>query len=253
MNGFGLNHNQLVSMIPVLEKDYKKSLVNRQLGQYSLFSSAEMRIQAPKVPEFSGQHLMEKEKSAIGFYLTKHPVDEFFASGQADGCTPITEIVSDDTRTARTVSTVGLIRDLRTVYTKAKQEEMFLFTAEDRFNEIPCVLFPRNVAANKHRLMNGALVKITGEFVDDEQRGPQIIVQSLTDPGSSSAGSLGSVTVTIQNREEQDEIIKFARENPGAVVLKLFANGKLYPTNRAIRLTPAAMDFLQGRFSKVEV
>ena len=253
LESFGLNHNQLVSMIPLIEKDYKKSLANRQLGQLTMFSPAEMKIKAPEVKEFTDQHLMEKEKTAIGFYLTKHPVDEFFASGQADGCTPITEIVSDDTKCARMVTTVGLIRDLRTVYTKAKQEEMFLFTAEDRFNEIPCVLFPKHVAANKHRLMNGALVKIVGEFVYDEQRGPQIIVQSLTDPGSSNHGSLGSITVTIHNREEQEEILKFARENPGTVVLKLHAKDKVYQTNRAIRLTPAVLDFLQERFSKVEV
>lgn len=253
LESFGLNHNQLVSMIPLIEKDYKKSLANRQLGQLTMFSPAEMKIKAPEVKEFTDQYLMEKEKTAIGFYLTKHPVDEFFASGQADGCTPITEIASDDTKCARMVTTVGLIRDLRTVYTKAKQEEMFLFTAEDRFNEIPCVLFPKHVAANKHRLMNGALVKIVGEFVYDEQRGPQIIVQSLTDPGSSNHGSLGSITVTIHNREEQEEILKFARENPGTVVLKLHAKDKVYQTNRAIRLTPAVLDFLQERFSKVEV
>lgn len=253
LESFGLNHNQLVSMIPLMEKDYKKSLANRQLGQLTMFSPTEMKIKAPEVKEFTDQYLMEKEKTAIGFYLTKHPVDEFFASGQADGCTPITEIVSDDTKCARMVTTVGLIRDLRTVYTKAKQEEMFLFTAEDRFNEIPCVLFPKYVAANKHRLMNGALVKIVGEFVYDEQRGPQIIVQSLTDPGSSSNGSLASITVTIHNKEEQEEILKFARENPGTVVLKLLAKDKVYQTNRAIRLTPAVLDFLQERFSKVEV
>lgn len=253
LSGFGLNHNQMISMIPMLEKDYKKSLANRQLGQFSMFTAAELKIQAPKVPEFSDQHLMEKEKEAIGFYLTRHPVDEFFARGQADDCTSITDLIAEDPGGARYICTAGIIKNLRTVYTKAKQEEMFLFTAEDRFNEVGCVLFPRNVAANKHRLMNGALVKIIGEFVVDEQRGAQIIVQSLTDTSSANAGSLASVTVTIHNKEEQEEIIKFARENPGTVVLKLLANGKTYPTNRAIRLTPAVMDFLQERFSKVEM
>ena len=78
-------------------------------------------------------------------------------------------------------------------------------------------------------------------------------MQSLTDPGSSSNGSLASITVTIHNKEEQEEILKFARENPGTVVLKLLAKDKVYQTNRAIRLTPAVLDFLQERFSKVEV
>ena len=252
MSGFGLNHNQLTAMIPMIEKDYKNSLTDRQLDQVCMFSAAEMIIQPPVLPEYYDQHLMEKEKQAIGFYLTKHPVDEFFASGKGNDCTPITELISDDPLGSVKICTVGLIRDLRTVYTKAKNEEMFLFTAEDRFNEVGCVLFPRNVAANKHRLMNGALVKLVGEFTVDEQRGPQIIVQSILDPGAVGM-NLSTVTITVRNREEQEEIMKFARENPGNVVVHLFANGKVYPTKRGIKLSPAVMDFLQSHFTKVEV
>lgn len=252
MNCFGLNHHQMVEMVPLLEKDYKKTLMNRQMGQLSMFAPADMKIAPPDAPEYTDQHLMEKEKAAIGFYLTRHPVDEYFASGKGQDCVSITELVSEEPGYAVRGSTVGLIRDLRTVYTKAKNEEMFLFTVEDRFNEVGCVLFPKNVAANKHRLMNGALVKIVGEFTVDEQRGPQIIVQNVMDANAASGMDLSSVTVTVKNREEQDEIMKFSRENPGNVIVRLFANGKVYPTNRCIKLTPAAMDFLQTHFSRVE-
>lgn len=254
MSSFGLNHHQMVEMIPVLEKDYKQSISVRQLGQITLFSPEEMKIKPPEVAEYSDQFLMEKEKEAIGFYLTRHPVDEFFASGKGEGCMPITDLIAEepDRYSSTQVCTVGLIRGLRTVYTKAKNEEMFLFTAEDRFNEIGCVLFPRNVAANKHRLMNGALVKIVGEYVVDEQRGPQIIVQSVLDANGTSNTELPTVTVTIRNKGEQDELMKFARENPGTAVVQIMAAGKLYRTARCIKLTPAAMDFLQSHFIKVE-
>ena len=46
--------------------------------------------------------------------------------------------------------------------------------------------------------------------------------------------------------------MKFARENPGTVVVQIMAAGKLYRTARCIKLTPAAMDFLQSHFVKVE-
>lgn len=254
MSSFGLNHHQLVEMIPMLEKDYKQSIPVRQLGQITLFSPEEMKVKPPEAAEYSDQFLMEKEKEAIGFYLTRHPVDEFFASGKGEGCMPITELIAEepDRYSSMQVCTVGLIRGLRTVYTKAKNEEMFLFAAEDRFNEIGCVLFPRNVAANKHRLMNGSLVKIVGEYVVDEQRGPQIIVQSVLDANGTSSTELPTVTVTIRNKGEQDELMKFARENPGTVVVQIMAAGKLYRTARCIKLTPAAMDFLQSHFVKVE-
>ena len=100
--------------------------------------------------------------------------------------------------------------------------------------------------------MNGSLVKIVGEYVVDEQRGPQIIVQSVLDANGTSSTELPTVTVTIRNKGEQDELMKFARENPGTVVVQIMAAGKLYRTARCIKLTPAAMDFLQSHFVKVE-
>ena len=79
----------------------------------------EMKIKPPEVAEYSDQFLMEKEKEAIGFYLTRHPVDEFFASGKGEGCMPITDLIAEepDRYSSTQVCTVGLIRGLRTVYT----------------------------------------------------------------------------------------------------------------------------------------
>ena len=96
-------------------------------------------------------------------------------------------------------------------------------------------------------------MEISGGFCNVGGGRRQSIVQSLTDPGASNHGALGCITVTSHTREEQEEILEFARENPGTVVLKLHAKDKVYQTNRAIRLTPAVLDFLQERFSKVEV
>ena len=46
--------------------------------------------------------------------------------------------------------------------------------------------------------------------------------------------------------------MKFVREHPGRAVVQIKANNQLYPTNRAIQLTPGVMDFLKEHFASVE-
>ena len=66
------------------------------------------------------------------------------------------------------------------------------------------------------------------------------------------AAGLSSVTITVQNREEQDALMKFIGENPGKAIVKLRAKNRIYDTKKAIKLTPAALDFLREHFLKVE-
>lgn len=254
LDGFGLNKHQLVNMIPLLEDNYKKEAVNWDLGQLSLFSAAQTEVAAPVVDEFKDRFLMEQEREAIGFYLTKHPVDELFANGRNPDCISITDMISNglpDGEDEMRVTTYAILRDIKSLYTK-NDEEMFFLTAEDRFNEIQCVLFPKRVSANKHRLEEGALVKLTGYFRIDEQRGPQLQIQDILSANEERKASLSSVIVTIRNREEQDKLMKFVREHPGRAVVQIKANNQLYPTNRAIQLTPGVMDFLKEHFASVE-
>lgn len=254
LDGFGLNKHQLVNMIPLLEDNYKKEAVNWDLGQLSLFSAAQTEVSAPVVDEFKDRFLMEQEREAIGFYLTKHPVDELLANGRNHDCISITDMISNglpDGEDEMRVTTYAILRDIKSLYTK-NDEEMFFLTAEDRFNEIQCVLFPKRVSANKHRLEEGALVKLTGYFRIDEQRGPQLQIQDILSANEERKASLSSVIVTIRNREEQDKLMKFVREHPGRAVVQIKANNQLYPTNRAIQLTPGVMDFLKEHFASVE-
>lgn len=255
MDGFGMNRNQLMVMIPLLESNYKKESTNWALGQTSLFSVEDTRIAPPELPELSEKILMEKEKEAIGFYLTKHPVDELFANNRDRSCVSITDMLTAET-SARLedmrVTTYAIIRGIKSIYTK-NDDEMFLFVAEDRFNEVQCVLFPKRVAANKYRLEEGALVKLVGYFQVDEQRGPQLQVQEILTVDEERKANLSSVTITVRNRAEQDRAMKFVKENPGRAVVRLKANNKIFPTNRAIQLTPGVLDYLKEHFVAVEI
>jgi len=249
---FGLNRNQLVTMLPMLERDYKKTLIDRTLGQLSIFTPEEMRVPTPDVPEFGDRYLMEKERAAIGFYLTNHPVDALYALGD-NGCIPITDILAtgDDLNGEELrVSTYAIIKDIKQIFTK-HDDEMYLFAAEDRFSGLSCVMFPKRVAANKHRLEEGALVKLSGYFSVDDQRGPQLIVQDILSAEDVQNRENPTVVVTIQTKEQQESLIKFVAENPGKTKVQLHAKGRLFSLKDQIDLTPAVISFLKENFPKV--
>ena len=193
---------------------------------------------------------MDSELQAIGFYLSKHPVDSLYAKVKNPSAyTPISDLAAMETP-KREIITLGLIGDLKQIYTK-KEEEMYLFSVSDRFNNLRCVMFPSRVAANKHRLMEGAVVKVIGEFAIDEERGKQIIVRDILGEDEVTSENANSVTVTISNKMEQERLLDFVKQNPGSSEVVLLANGKKYPINKRLHMSPQTLDYLRANFAHI--
>lgn len=252
MDSFGLNRRQMIAMTPMLEKNYKNkaNVAARALDQICLFSKEELQILPPDVPEYDEKFLMNGEFQTTGFYLGNHPVDLLYSKlKDVSAYTPISDLVVAESPKRVTV-TLGILSNLRCVYTK-KEEEMYIFSASDRFSTISCVLFPSRVAANKHRLQDGAVVKLVGEFAVDEERGRQIIVQDILGEEEVLAVSENSVTVTIQNKEEQERLLTFVAAHPGSAAVKLMCNGKAYNLKGKFHMSPQTLDFLRNNFAKV--
>lgn len=247
---FGLNKAQLMQFTAILNNDYKANAVNRAMGQMTLFDADNFKLTPPVVEEYNKHTLMDEEYKAVGFYLTDHPVDEFnrLMSGEPNYLS-ISDLALSNM--SRSVSTCGMIRDLRQLFTR-KDEEMYVFTLEDRFNSVRCVMFPSRVEANRHVLEHGAIVKAVGNYVIDEERGNQIIVEDLFSPTETKQMKMDSVTVSIRNREEQERLLAFVRQNRGKVEVRIQAKGKIYHTSCGINLTPSVLDFLTRNFQAVK-
>lgn len=247
---FGLNKAQLMQFTKTLGDDYKANAVNRALGQISLFNGESSKIKPPVVEEYNKRTLIEEEYKAVGFYLTDHPVDEFdrLMSGEPNYLS-VSDLVSCNV--ARPISTCGMIRDLRQLFTK-KNDEMYVFTLEDRFNSVRCVMFPSRVEANRHRLEDGAVVKAVGSYALDEDRGNQIIIEDLFSQAETKMAKMASVTVVVRNKEEQDRLLTYARQNKGNVEVRIQAKGRIYTTSYGIHLTPSVLDYLTRNFQSVK-
>lgn len=71
-DSFSHNKRQLLEHFNLLSS--QKSMHN---GQKSLFGEGSDGVMVPDIPDWTTVEKLEKERSALGFYLTAHPIDEY--------------------------------------------------------------------------------------------------------------------------------------------------------------------------------
>lgn len=151
----------------------------RDVGQMSLFGESastaeEMLENLPDVPEATEREIQEWEKELVGLYVTSHPLDKIM------GLLTSAKIrQSQDLKDAglemhdKQVPVAGLVSSLRKIFTK-NNDEMAALVLEDLQGTMEVVFFPRTWAKVKEKVVEGAVLRITGKV--DAKRGDLQIV-----------------------------------------------------------------------------
>jgi len=147
----------------------KKASQDRKVGQESMFGGDDIEVTnhgEPSLPTdykvYSSHENMAFEKELLGVYLTDHPLDRF-----ADH---LLKLISHSVEDARhcsdreQVKLAGVLTMVRPYYTKGKNEQMFFLTLEDKTGSMPVTLFPRAVAEQGPRCIQGSVVLIEGKI-----------------------------------------------------------------------------------------
>lgn len=231
-------------------------------GQMNLFDGAVnpddakySQIDIEQYPEFDGKMLMQMEHETLGFYLSSHPADAYEKLCRREPrFYSITKLCEDEP--FGRVTTVGLIQNLRTIFTRT-EEIMYLFTLENRYHTIPCVVFPKEVQANQQALQEGNVVKIHGLFQEND-RGKQIVVNTMIHGDAIQASDSQTVIVQIENKAQQIQLLQWAENNKGSFELVILAPDKNnpgqlreYSTNKKIAKDIVSMDYLTRNFVSV--
>jgi DNA polymerase-3 subunit alpha len=85
-----------------------------------------------------------KEREALGFYLTGHPLDRFQGDIDAGGARRTGQL--SKAQSGESVTVAGVVCDLREVQTRSGKGSMGFFQLEDQFGRIECVIFPKTYA-----------------------------------------------------------------------------------------------------------
>ena len=222
-----------------LEKNVKES------GQVCLFGHTEMEIKS--LPEAPDDELMRKEREAVGFYLTRHPVDSLYPLlDPSDKIVPLGDLV--DSTAYRNVRTIGLISDIKTLFTKKDGKRMFTFTLSDQFTDIRCIVFPADADANAAQIQEDSVVMVEGSIKNEEEQ--QLIVRNVMSR-EQILNSRQRIIVTVRSKAEQDLLLDYAKKHSGKTKIILQAKGKKYPVKTGMNLTAGGIDWLKQNFQEV--
>jgi DNA polymerase III subunit alpha len=178
----GCRRSQLMAIVDQAMDKAKAVQRDKQSGQMSLFALSpttdttdKSGIILPDIPEWEERERLTKEKETVGFYITGHPLDEDLSEIKTITDTDIAGLAEygED----QPVRIGGLIRSCKQLKSK-KGDPMAFITVEDLLNAVEVIVFP-NTFAECYSLLSSTETIIVQGTVQNDERGPKIIAESL--------------------------------------------------------------------------
>jgi DNA polymerase-3 subunit alpha len=154
----------------------KKLQSERESGQLGLFGGPTVTAQEAAqidratflaVGSWDARELLSRERGALGFYVSGHPLDAYGAE-VARFCTASVAGLSELPAEAR-VEVAGLVEGLRERPTKAGGKMAF-FTLEDASDRVEVVVRPKFLEGAREVLMGGEPVLVSGQVQFEGER-----------------------------------------------------------------------------------
>jgi DNA polymerase-3 subunit alpha len=180
-------------------------------NQLSMFGAADMDcggngivIGLPDIREWDEKERARKEKEALGFYISEHPLARFSEEIQSIATCPIQDLASQkDKATARIACVVG---DLKIKKTK-KGDKMAIVNLEDLSGSAEAVLFP-DAFSQFSRLLRGEDPLLVIGTVETGESAPKIIVQEVVTFDSIRQRSVKAIELRFERGREYRELLE---------------------------------------------
>jgi DNA polymerase-3 subunit alpha len=154
----------------------------RESGQESLFGggpAAPHTVVAPVLPEVAAWTSREKgakEKEALGFYLTEHPLEHLRAEVERIATCGIAHVL--ERGDGAEVRVVGLVSERKQLTTRTGKL-MGRVVLEDLTGRVECTLFSEAYEQARPHLENDTLVIADGRVEVREERGAQLLLTAV--------------------------------------------------------------------------
>ena len=194
------NRRQVVEASDVLLGSAARNTLERETGQATLFGASEEtheELRLPNVSDWPGHERLSEEFSAMGFYLSGHPLDAYAAPLKRLGATTYADLLEDRRRSAFKVVLAGTL--IRKHERRGRNDQMFAFVSfSDPTGMFEVMLFPEVLAASRPLLEAGKSVLITAsaEWDGDELK---LRAVSISDLDSAAANAGEGLRVHLQD------------------------------------------------------
>jgi DNA polymerase-3 subunit alpha len=185
------NRRQLVEGADVVLGEAARQMRDRDVGQDSLFGAPDPRqekLPMPAVPEWPVHERLAEEFSAIGFYLSGHPLDSYAQALKRLGVTQYGDLLTDVRRSSVKATLAGTV--IRKQERRGKSGDPFAFVSfSDPSGMFEVMLFSEALRDARAFLEPGhsVLLKVVGEWTEEELRLRTLAVEDL-DKAAANAG-----------------------------------------------------------------
>ncbi len=140
----------------VLTQFAQRSASERASAQTSLFGSEEAAVRPvlPKAEPWSAQDRLDNERESVGFYLSGHPLDLFFASAPSGAMTSFADIVEAGESEQHNVAMAGVIRRIQPRPAQSGGQFAWLGLS-DPTGEFEAMMMPEDFAREREALQVG--------------------------------------------------------------------------------------------------
>ncbi|MEC9242888.1 MAG: OB-fold nucleic acid binding domain-containing protein, partial [Gemmatimonadota bacterium] len=268
LDSFGYR-SQLFAGLDTAYSEISARKAEEEAGQASLFGTGDAAIEVrdpglPNVPGWSEQERLKREKEALGFFISGHPLDRFADVVHA----------FDSVNTANLKEHLGRPLELACVVTKVQRQisrrdnsEWGKITVEDFHGTASVLAFKDNWQKYKETLQQDAVVLLSGKVSGrerDEEDPPIFLDDALLLEGVPNSGQLALQIEFQVGAELDDDVFARAKEvlvaRPGTAPVELRLgtdNGAGSPVFRSRTLkadpTHETIEALQEMFGKARV
>lgn len=255
----------------------KEENKKNQITMFELFEDVKKfeNIPIPKMEEFEKKNKLTLEKEYAGIYISEHPLDEYSNILETEEVVPIKLITQTDEANesidaieddefnignefisssvsvynGQVVKIAGIMKDLKTYYTKKDNKPLYVFTIEDKEAEINAVMFSDSINKNIDKIGEGKIVIAQGR-VQDNERGLQIIVDNVVDLEKATLNKPKSIGIEILNNEELEILKRIVASNEGNIPVYIKIKNKKYKYAKGIDDKFTTLSYLQSQFGE---
>src|SRR6185436_1720185 len=192
------NRAQSFGAIDALLRHSQATHESRVSNQNSLFGddTAQRRPQLPKVPDWAPMERLQQEFSAIGFYLSSHPLAAYDKSLQRLGVTRAADLLAVLQRgTAGRIKLAGTVID-KLERTSAKGNRFAFVQCSDQSGAFEVTVFSEVLSAKRNLLEAGQAVLVSADGrLDGEQ--VKLMAQSVEKLEDAVANAAAGLRIVI--------------------------------------------------------
>ena len=145
------------SLLPIADRlieAARQKARDRESGQVGLFGAGSAgdagQLNVPQLAEWPERERLEKEKEALGLYLTGHPMKAFAAEVETFATATTADL--RELKVGAELRIAGIVGSMKIIVTKSKGERMAFVQFEDLLGSVELTVFPRTFAKVEHWL-----------------------------------------------------------------------------------------------------